>query len=605
MIVAKKMALDSASSENFSLSPEEMRTRLLEARGFSTRVSTLTEIALEIEAARSRDDILKVVRNQSKWLLEYDCSMIALLNRSQSHYVVNSLSTLSDSFDISHKHFSVEEGMLGWVIKHQSPIIVDLESAPSFTQQLEGKCQQAGIHTLLIVPLRTGSEILGSLCFGSSKQGSYVEQDLWTAHLLSLQVAIALKNSTLFEDARKRLNQIELVNEVAGRLNRTLELEELLNSAAEAIQKTFNYFDVTIFLSNSERDELTLVAHSGSYIDFLPHGYMQKLSQGIVGWVVTRGEKVLANDVSLDPRYQAYIYHSTNSELAVPIKVDGEVVGVLNVEDTKLHAFDDTDATVLETLCEQIGVAIKKARLYDELKRANMKLTELDKMKSEFLGIVSHDFRSPLASIVLAAKSLLRNEEVGRNERLSEYLSIIMDQANRLAQLAEDTLSITRMEAGRLTYYFKIVNVAHLIQDAIAMVRIPRRCTLALEIDPEVSYIKGDPTKLRQVIQNLVSNAVKYSPNGGRVCIRVSEFASDELIVTVSDEGIGIPSDQVNRLFKKFSRVDTPEAGEIKGSGLGLWICKEIVRAHGGRIAVESELGKGSTFRFTLKKAQQ
>lgn len=603
--MAKQLGFGSTSPEELGLTPEEMRTRLLEARGFSTRVSTLTEIALEIDAARSREDILKVLRSQSKWLIEYDLSIITLLNRSQTHYVVNSLSGLSDSLDIAHKHFSVEDGMLGWVVKHQAPIIVDLESAPSFHPQLEGKCQQAGIHTVLIVPLRTGSDILGSLAFGSSKQSAYVEQDLWIAHLLSLQVAIALKNATLFEDAEKRLNQIELVNEVAGRLNRTLELEELLNSAAEAIQKTFNYFDVTIFLVNGDKDELTLVAHSGNYIDFLPHGYKQKPSEGIIGWVYTHGEKLLANDVSLDPRYLAYIYHNTNSELAVPIKVDGEVVGVLNVEDTKLHAFDDTDATVLETLCEQIGVAIKNARLYDELKRANMKLTELDKMKSEFLGIVSHDFRSPLSSIILAAKSLLRSEEVGHNERVAEYLSIIMEQANRLVQLAEDTLSITRMEAGRLSYFFKIVNVERLIQDAVASVRFSSRHNLEIDIDPKVSYIKGDPTKLRQVVQNLVSNAVKYSPSGGRVRITVGEFSNDELILTVSDEGIGIPADQMERLFKKFSRVDTAEAREIKGSGLGLWICREIVGAHGGRIWVETEFGKGSTFKFTLKKAQQ
>lgn len=597
--------METPSPEDLSLTPDQMRARLLEARGFSNRVSTLTEIALEIDAAHSREEILKVLRAQSKWLLEFDWSVISFLNRSQTHYIVNSLSALSDSLDVSHKHFGIDEGMLGWAIKHQSPIIVDIESAPSFHPQLEGRCQQVGIRTVLIVPLRTGSDILGSLCFGSSKQGAYHEQDLWIAHLLSLQVAIALKNSSLFEDAEKRLNQIELVNEVAGKLNRTVELEELLNSAAESIQKTFNYFDVTVFLLDGDRDDLTLVAHSGSYIDFLPHGYSQKVSDGIVGWVASRGEKVLANDVSLDPRYLSYIYHNTNSELAVPVKVDGEVVGVLNVEDTRLHAFDETDATVLETLCEQIGIAIKKARLYDELKRVNMKLTELDKLKSEFLGIVSHDFRSPLASIVLAAKSLLRNEDVARNQHFSEYLSIIMEQANRLSQLAEDTLSITRMEAGRLSYYFKIVNVERLIQDAIAMVRVSDRHALSLDIDPRVSYIKGDQTKLRQVVQNLVSNAVKYSPNGGSVHITVSEYSSDEILVTIEDEGIGIPADQLDRLFKKFSRIESSEAREIKGSGLGLWICKEVVNAHGGHIWVESEIGKGSTFKFTLKKAQQ
>jgi len=234
----------------------------------------------------------------------------------------------------------------------------------------------------------------------------------------------------------------------------------------------------------------------------------------------------------------------------------------------------------------------------------NIRLTELDKMKSEFLGIVSHDFRSPLSSIILAGRALLKNESLQEMTRVKEYLQIIVDQANRLNQLAEDTLSITKIESGRLNYFFKIVNIERLIQDAIAMVRTTSRHQVEYKIDPEVTFIKGDQTKLRQVIQNLVSNAVKYSPRGGKVTICVEDLPPEKIIVSVSDEGIGIPADQIGKLFQKFSRVDTGEAKDIKGAGLGLWICKEIVEAHGGKIWVESEVGKGTTMKFTLNKAQ-
>src|SRR5262249_11204810 len=154
-----------------------------------------------------------------------------------------------------------------------------------------------------------------------------------------------------------------------------------------------------------------------------------------------------------------YEYHNTKSELAIPIRIDDEIVGVLNVEDTKLHAFDDTDELVLETISDQLGIALRNAKLYAEISRSNMKLTELDKMKSEFLGIVSHDFRSPLASIMLAGKSLLKNDNVQALPRVKEYLQLIVNQANRLNTLAEDTLSIAKLESGRLSYFFKIVNL--------------------------------------------------------------------------------------------------------------------------------------------------
>jgi signal transduction histidine kinase len=170
--------------------------------------------------------------------------------------------------------------------------------------------------------------------------------------------------------------------------------------------------------------------------------------------------------------------------------------------------------------------------------------------------------------------------------------------------LAEDTLSITKMESGQLNYFYKVVNVERLIKDAAALVNFSRRHSIEYHVDSAVSYIKGDQTKLRQVLQNLLSNAVKYSPRGGRVVVTASDKGDNALQVSVSDEGIGIPADQLDRLFQKFSRIDTAEAREIKGSGLGLWICREIVRAHGGEIWVESDHGKGSIFSFTLKKVQ-
>jgi signal transduction histidine kinase len=273
------------------------------------------------------------------------------------------------------------------------------------------------------------------------------------------------------------------------------------------------------------------------------------------------------------------------------------------VEDRKLHAFDETDGVVLETLCEQLGGALKNARLYEEVQRTNLKLIELDKMKSEFLGIVSHDFRSPLSSIILAGKALLKNEDVQKVKRFKDYLQIIVDQANKLNQLAEDTLSITKIESGRLSYNFKVVNVERLIQDAISMVRISSRHTISLEVEPNVLFIKADQAKLRQVVQNLIGNAVKYSPRGGSITVSAREHETDQMLFRVSDEGIGIPAEKLDSLFRKFSRVDTGEGSQIKGAGLGLWICKEVVEAHGGTIWVESESGKGTTILFTIKKA--
>lgn len=287
-----------------------------------------------------------------------------------------------------------------------------------------------------------------------------------------------------------------------------------------------------------------------------------------------------------EPLFISYAYHNTNSELALPIKVGSGVVGILNIEDTKLHAFDETDVVVLSTLCDQLGSAIHNATLYNEVKESNRKLLELDKLKSDFVGIVSHDFRTPLSSIMLAAKSLVKKEIAATNEHFKEYLNIIIDQAAKLSQLAEDTLTITKMESGQLSYYFKLVNIETLVKEAVSMVKFSNRHQLQYNIELDASFVKGDQSKLRQVLLNLVSNAVKYSPRG-KIGISVVNHDSDEILLSVKDDGIGIPENQLEKLFQKFSRVDSDEVSNIKGSGLGLWISREIIKAHGENLGGE------------------
>ncbi len=600
--MVKEMASDWQSPNNLELPKEELRSRLLEAQGFSKKISTLNEISVKIDETTSRETILDVLRAEVRWLIEGECAFITLLNRNKTHYSVNTLSPVADSTDIDHKLFTVDVGMPGWAIENQTGIYVDIESAPAFSPTLEGKFIEVGIKSLLIVPLRTSTEVIGAIGFGSSKLSAYNEPDMWLAQLLSFHIAMSLRHTAMFDNAQKRLSQIELVNSIASRLTSTLDLDKMLAFAAEAIQKNFNYFDVTIFMVDGETQDAVLAAHSGSYIDFLPHGYRQKAGQGIIGWVAMYGEKILANDVSQESRYLSYAYHKTNSELALPIKVGADVVGILNLEDTRLHAFDETDVIVLSTLCDQLGSAIHNATMYNEAKESNRKLLELDKLKSDFVGIVSHDFRTPLSSIMLAAKSLVKKDIVATDQHFKEYLNIIIDQAAKLSQLAEDTLTITKMESGQLSYYFKLVNIETLVKEAVSMVKFSNRHQLQYNIELDASFVKGDQSKLRQVLLNLVSNSVKYSPRGGKIEISVVNHDADEILLSVKDQGIGIPENQLEKLFQKFSRVDSDEVSNIKGSGLGLWISREIIKAHGGKIWVKSEVGVGSTFMFTLKK---
>ena len=584
-------------------SSQVLKSDLLKAYTFYSRVNTLSEIALQIDAADGKEEILAVLRREIRWLIEHDVAFVSLMTPCRKKYVIHSISPSFDHTALHGRQFPLTEGMPGWVIQHRSPIFVDVTSGPTYSESIEGALVTAGVKSLLIAPLRTGHETIGSLTLGAPWQSAYREQEMWIAQLLTQQVATALRNTMLFDEARKRISQIELVNQIAEKLTSTLDLGELLSSAAETIRKNFGYFDVSVFVVHKEDEEAELVAHAGSHRDFLPRGYRHKLNEGIVGWVASNGQRALVNDISKDPRYVSHTYHSTKAELAIPILIGRDVVGVLNVEDIRVDAFDETDAIVLETLCDQLGSAIRNARLFDQVRKANVKLTELDRMKSDFISIVSHDFRSPLASIILAARGLQRQDGPTDSERLDEHLGIIIDQATRLSHLAEDTLSITKLESGQLTYYFRVVNINQVFHDAASFVNLSRRHALEFAIEESLSYVKGDEMKLRQVAQNLLSNAVKYSPAGCTISVRVDDYSADKVMVSVSDHGIGIPKEQRDKLFQKFSRIESNDSRNIKGSGLGLWICSQIVRAHGGQIWVDTEERKGSTFRFTVRKA--
>jgi K+-sensing histidine kinase KdpD len=565
---------------------------------------SFVDIAFSFDTVKTKDEVVSILKSRTSAIFDCRIFFLATMNFRRTYYYVDVIDSDDTVLDVDHKHFALNTGMIGWVIHHESPIIVDIDTAPEVHKDFEGYLRNNGIQSLMIVPLKAGTEILGALIWGDVKKAAFSEHDLSRARLLGVQTAVALRNIVLFDSIKKQIGHIELVNRIAAKISSTLDIDELLSAAADIIRKSFNYFDVTIFLIDPPKQYLTLVAHSGSYIDFLPHGYKQRIGVGLIGWAAEHNQSVLAHDVSRDERYITHAYHNTNSELAVPITFNNELLGVLNVEDTRLHAFDASDLLLLETLADQLGTAIRNAKLFEEGKKANEKLVQLDRVKTEFLGMVSHDFRSPLSSIILASKSLQRNAKVKENPHIVEYLKIISDQALRLNYLAEEILSITRLESGQLTFNFKIVNLKSLVDEAVSLVSFSHKHKLVSTIHPDILFIKADEQKIRQVLHNLVSNAVKYSPGGGAIKLEIANYSSSSVLVSITDEGIGIPGDQKDKIFKKFGRVENDETHGIKGSGLGLWITREIIKGHGGNIWFESVVGQGTKFHFTLKKAQ-
>ncbi|MFS0722280.1 ATP-binding protein [Paenibacillus sp. 1P07SE] len=229
---------------------------------------------------------------------------------------------------------------------------------------------------------------------------------------------------------------------------------------------------------------------------------------------------------------------------------------------------------------------------------------EVDRMKSEFVSTVSHELRTPLASVLGFAELLLHREL--KPERQRKYVSTIHQEARRLTTLINDFLDLQRMESGKQTYDMKPISLTSLIKDVIELQRIgASNHEIVWESDSRQMIMLADQDKMQQVFTNLLSNAIKYSPGGGRIMIQ-TQILPGQLVIRISDEGLGIPDNALPKLFNKFYRVDNSDRREIGGTGLGLAIVKEIITRHKGTIEVESKLGEGSTFtiRFPVQETQ-
>jgi signal transduction histidine kinase len=317
-------------------------------------------------------------------------------------------------------------------------------------------------------------------------------------------------------------------------------------------------------------------------------------------WNFRKNGPLLSNKAQADTRLLPDLVAGLRlqSLIVAPITRGPQILGLLAVADRTGRApFSDDDLNLLLALAGQATIAVENLRLHDEIKRANALLQEYDRLKSEFVGIVAHDFRRPLMAIRGFAELVLEEEDLPPETR-QEFMRTVISETDHLALLANDTLLITQIETGQLSYNFREVDVGPFLLEAVPLGLSDH--TVLMDVPQGFPRIWADPDRMRQVLANLVSNAVKYSPSGESIVVRVRERGTQHIVIEVVDHGLGIPQEQVGKLFQKFARVRSEDHLKVSGTGLGLYICRLIVEGHGGQIWVESEPGKGSTFGMAL-----
>jgi signal transduction histidine kinase/CheY-like chemotaxis protein/nitrate/nitrite-specific signal transduction histidine kinase len=516
------------------------------------------------------------------------------------------------------------------LIQNKQPLLIN-DNYVETAQKYGGTGVSKGLppKSALFVPMIVGDLVRGSVSLQNvEKENAFTESDLRLLTTLTNSMSVALENARLFDEsnrllgeAKQRATELSTVNNISKALASQLNADDLIKMVGDQLKELFKANIVYLALLNPKTKIINFPYQYGDNMAPL------KLGEGLTSKIILNGEPLLINKDLQELRQQMGIQQigvPAASYLGVPIPVGDENIGVLSVQSTEHeNRFNENDLRLLSTIASSVGVALNNATLFEDVKQAKMEAEasgkaaeKANEAKSAFLSTVSHELRTPLTSVLGFAKIIRKrldekifpivDKKDPKTEKtisqISENLHVVISEGERLTHLINDVLDLAKIEAGKMEWNQENVSMSEVAERAIAATSSlfdQKALKLIKKIDVDLPEITGDRDKLIQVIINLISNSVKFTDKGSVTCSVFRE--KDEIRVNISDTGIGIAPEDFAAVFEQFKQVggDTL-TDKPKGTGLGLPICKEIVEHHGGRIWLESEVGKGSTFSFAL-----
>ena len=481
----------------------------------------------------------------------------------------------------------------------------------------------------VFVPMIVGDVVKGSVSLQNiDREHAFSDSDIRLLTTLTNSMSVALENARLFDetthllaDAKQRAAELSTVNTISKALASQLNADELIHFVGEQMRELFKANIVYLALLNQKTRMINFVYQFGEVM------LSRMIGEGLTSKIIISGEPLLINKDLAETTEEMGIQRmgaDAASYLGVPIPVGEEIVGVLSVQSTEQeNRFNENDLRLLSTIAASVGVAINNATLFEDVKQAKMEAESASKAaekaneaKSAFLSTVSHELRTPLTSVLGFAKIIRKrlDEKIFPSvdktdpktekviKQITDNLGVVISEGERLTHLINDVLDLAKIEAGKMEWNVEDISLEDVAERAIAATTTlfeQKALHLKKVIGKDLPAISGDKDKLIQVIINLISNSVKFTDKG-LITLKVYQ-QEKEIIVGISDTGIGIAQQDHAAVFEQFKQVggDTL-TDKPKGTGLGLPICKEIVEHHGGRIWLESEAGKGSTFSFAL-----
>ena len=435
---------------------------------------------------------------------------------------------------------------------------------------------------------------------------AYLEKPLDTANLISViergleKQRLVIENRQLMEELERHNHVTNTLLNVSQAVSQSLDLQRILDSALERVAQCTGLEASFVYINQNDR--LSLKAYHGLSRRMV-EAMLKEISHdsGTIGLIFKQGQADIIEDLEKYTQVDLGFlsYGGYFSFAGVPLTILGESIGVLGVTTSFAHYFSANNIELLTGIAREIAIAVRNAQLYEEASSVRA-LRELDTMRTEFLANVSHELRTPLAVIKGSANSLLQPDVIFDEQTRHDFLTSIDRDADALTRMVDDLLMMSRLEAEALEVRKKphrLTEIIDAIKDRLYNLTVKHH--LHIRIPDEVPSVSIDDSRIGEVLTNLVENAVKFSDDNTTIIIE-AQYNGKEVIVSVTDEGIGIPAELHQKIFERFFQGEGRKVGRRKGTGLGLAICQGIVVAHGGKIWVESEPGRGAKFSFTL-----
>jgi signal transduction histidine kinase len=472
-----------------------------------------------------------------------------------------------------------------------------------------------GYRTVLGVPLLRAGVPIGVFFIWRQEVRPFSDKEIALVETFADQAVIAIENVRLFQELQARtreltrsVEELKALGEIGQAVSSTLDIQTVLSTIVSRATQLSGMDAGAIYEYDETREvfELRATENLEEEIVAMLLATPIRRGEGATGRMAVARQTIQIPDIAEEsyesPVRDALLRTGYRALLAVPLLREDHLIGGLTVNRKAPGEFPPEVIELLQTFATQSALAIQNARLFREIEDKSRQLEVADRHKSEFLANMSHELRTPLNAIIGFSEVLLERMFGEVNEKQAEYLQDVLSSGRHLLSLINDILDLSKIEAGRMELEMASFDMPLALQNAMTLIRERadrHGIALSLAVDERLGAFAGDERKIKQILLNLLSNAVKFTPEGGRISVKAMP-ADGSVEISISDTGIGIAPEDQEAIFEEFRQVGSDYSRKREGTGLGLTLTRKFVEMHGGTICVKSEVGKGSTFTFTL-----